>query len=224
VVGAKNVIEAALENQVKKIIAISSDKAVNPINLYGATKLLAEKLFVQANAYSGKEKIKFSCVRYGNVVGSRGSVIPLFINQRKNGVLTVTHKEMTRFWITIEQGVKFVIKCIENMQGGEIFVPKIPSTRIMDLVKLVAPSAKVKYIGVRPGEKIHEVLISEDESRQTLEFADMFIIQPHHKWWSAKYFSHGRSLAEGFRYTSNNNPQQLSSKQLQKMIQELNIL
>jgi UDP-N-acetylglucosamine 4,6-dehydratase/5-epimerase len=163
ITGARNVIEAALDCGVKKVIGISTDKAVNPVNLYGATKLVAEKLLVQANAYSGSGPTHFSCVRYGNVVGSRGSVIPLFFAQRKNGKVTVTDARMTRFWITLEQGVRFVIQCIEQMHGGEIFVPKIPSMRMTDLVTAIAPECDVEYIGIRPGEKVHEVLVSEDE-------------------------------------------------------------
>ncbi|MCJ7740476.1 UDP-N-acetylglucosamine 4,6-dehydratase (inverting), partial [Candidatus Microgenomates bacterium] len=159
VIGARNVIDAAIDNKVKRIIALSTDKAVNPINLYGATKLVAEKLFIQANAYSGDRDIRFSCVRYGNVIGSRGSVIPLFRQQQKNGKITITDSRMTRFWITLEQGVDFVIKCLEKMNGGEIFIPKIPSTNIMNLVKVIAPKSKVRIVGIRPGEKIHEVLI-----------------------------------------------------------------
>ncbi len=183
VMGARNIIEAALDMGVKKVMAISSDKAVNPVNLYGATKLVAEKLFVQGNAYSGTSETRFSCVRYGNVVGSRGSVIPLFLGQRNNGKVTITDERMTRFWLTLEQGVRFVIRCIEQMHGGEVFVPKIPSMNIMDLVKAVAPDCQVENIGIRPGEKLHEILISEDEVRQALELDDMFVIKPAHPWW-----------------------------------------
>src|SRR5881296_2203492 len=183
VMGARNVIEAALDTGVQRVIALSTDKAVNPINLYGATKLCAEKLMIQSNSYAGTKEIRFSCVRYGNVVGSRGSVIPLFLEQRKAGTLTVTDERMTRFWITLEQGVRFVIRCITAMHGGEVFVPKIPSMNIMDLVEAIAPKCEVKNVGIRPGEKVHEVLVSEDESRQALETEDMFIIQPAHPWW-----------------------------------------
>src|SRR5262245_23906910 len=159
VMGGKNMIDAALDAGVKKVIALSTDKAVNPANLYGATKLCAEKLFVQSNAYSGAKGTRFSCVRYGNVVGSRGSVIPLFLKQRKTGTVTVTDPRMTRFWITLEQGVKFVVRCIDLMHGGEVFVPKIPSMNILDLVKVIAPECAIKEVGIRPGEKLHEVLI-----------------------------------------------------------------
>src|SRR5437763_13935762 len=167
--GGKNVIEAAINRGVRRVAALSTDKAVNPINLYGATKLCAEKMFVQANAYAGAQETRFSCARYGNVVGSRGSVVPIFLEQRKRGRITITDPRMTRFWITLEQGARFVIHCIEAMHGGEVFVPKIPSMNIMDLVEAVAPKCDVTSIGIRPGEKVHEVLISEDEARVALE-------------------------------------------------------
>jgi UDP-N-acetylglucosamine 4,6-dehydratase len=221
VIGARNVIDAALDTGVRKVMALSTDKAVNPINLYGATKLCAEKLFVQSNAYAGATGTRFSCVRYGNVVGSRGSVIPLFLEQRRNGKVTVTDRRMTRFWITLEQGVRFVIRCIEQMQGGEVFVPKIPSTNIMDLVEAIAPGCEVEYIGIRPGEKLHEVLISEDEARHTLEFDDMFVIQPVHPWWSVGNWTHGRPLPDGFRYTSDTNSRWLSVDDLRALVEEL---
>src|SRR5512139_1869727 len=178
IIGSNNVIEAALDAGVKKVLALSTDKAVNPVNLYGATKLAAEKLFVQSNAYAGGSITRFSCVRYGNVVGSRGSVVPLFIKQRLSGKLTVTDLRMTRFWLTLEQGVRFVIRCTEQMQGGEVFVPKIPSTRIVDLANVIAPGAELEVIGIRPGEKLHEVLINEDEARSTIEVDDMFVVTP----------------------------------------------
>src|SRR5216683_61816 len=183
IMGGRNVIDAAINQGVRRVLALSTDKAVNPINLYGATKLCAEKIFVQANAYAGAKNTRFSCARYGNVVGSRGSVIPVFLEQRRRGKVTITDPRMTRFWLTLEQGVKFVIRCMEQMHGGEIFVPKIPSMRLLDLAETVAPGCQVEYIGIRPGEKLHEVLVSEDESRQTLETEDMFVIQPSHPWW-----------------------------------------
>jgi UDP-N-acetylglucosamine 4,6-dehydratase len=221
VMGARNVVDAALDTGVKKVMAISTDKAVNPVNLYGATKLCAEKLVVQSNAYSGEAGARFSCVRYGNVVGSRGSVIPLFLKQRRDGKITVTHKDMSRFWITLEQGVRFVIRSIEQMYGGEVFVPKIPSTSIMDLVQAIAPECEVKFIGIRPGEKIHEVLVSEDEARHTLEFDDMFVIQPARPWWFSDNWPHGKPLPDGFRYTSGTNPQRLSVEDLRALVEEL---
>jgi len=183
ILGSSNVIEAGLDAGVGRVMALSSDKAVNPVNLYGATKLAAEKLFVQSNAYAAGTSTRFSCVRYGNVVGSRGSVIPIFIQQRQNGKLTITDKRMTRFWLTLEQGVRFVIKCTEQMYGGEVFVPKIPSTNIIDLAKVIAPQAEIEVIGIRPGEKLHEVLINTDEARATVEFDDMFIVQPSGSLW-----------------------------------------
>src|SRR6476660_6074580 len=183
IMGGKSVIDAAINQGVRRILALSTDKAVNPINLYGATKLCAEKMFVQANAYAGAQNTRFSCARYGNVVGSRGSVIPIFLEQRKRGRITITDPRMTRFWITLDQGVKFVIRCLEQMHGGEVFSPKIPSMNIMDLVKAVAPNCKVEHVGIRPGEKLHEVLVSEDEARHTVETDDMYIIQPNYPWW-----------------------------------------
>jgi len=219
VMGARNIIEAALDMGVKKIMAISSDKAVNPVNLYGATKLVAEKLFVQGNAYSGTSETRFSCVRYGNVVGSRGSVIPLFLGQRNNGKVTITDERMTRFWLTLEQGVRFVIRCVEQMHGGEVFVPKIPSMNIMDLVKAVAPDCQIENIGIRPGEKLHEILISEDEVRQVLELEDMFVIKPAHPWWQGGNWVEGKPLPEGFRFASNSNPHWLTVNELKNMVE-----
>lgn len=212
--GAKNVIDAALDSGVEKVLALSTDKAVNPVNLYGATKLVAEKLFVQANSYRGEGRCRFSCVRYGNVVGSRGSVIPLFRQQRNNRRVTVTDSRMTRFWITLDQGVHFVTRCIEGMLGGEVFVPKIPSMNIMDLAGVMAPDCEVVEIGIRPGEKLHEVLVSEDEARHAVEFDDMFVVKPSHSWWPTKSWSEGRSLPDGFSYTSNGNQQWLAMDDL----------
>ena len=209
-----NIINAAIDSGVKKVFALSTDKAVNPINLYGATKLCAEKLFVQANSYSGMQSCRFSCARYGNVVGSRGSVIPLFLEQRQTGRVTVTDPRMTRFWLTLEQGVRFVIRCIEHMHGGEVFIPKIPSMNIMDLVQAIAPDCKVDYIGIRPGEKLHEVLLSEDESRHALELDDMYVIRPLYNWWETKNWSEGKPVPEGFRYTSDTNTHWLSVDEL----------
>lgn len=218
VMGAKNVIEAALDADVEKVICLSTDKAVNPVNLYGATKLVAEKLFVQANSYSGNKRTRFACVRYGNVVGSRGSVIPLFVEQRKSGKITITDPRMTRFWLTLEQGVEFVTRCIEQAHGGEVFVPKIPSMNIMDLANAVAPGCEVSLIGIRPGEKLHEVLIGEDESWHAVETNDMFVIKPLHVWWNAENWSTGKKLPDGFKYSSDLNPSKLSIAELKKMI------
>jgi UDP-N-acetylglucosamine 4,6-dehydratase/5-epimerase len=219
ILGAQNVIEAAIDNGVPQVMALSTDKAVNPVNLYGATKLVAEKLFVQGNAYAGSEGTRLSCVRYGNVVGSRGSVVPVFRQQRPAGRLTITDPHMTRFWITLEQGVRFVIRCIEQMEGGEVFVPKIPSMRLVDLAKAIAPECELDVVGVRPGEKVHETLVAADESRHTLDVDDMFVIQPAHPWWSQQTWVHGKPLPDGFSYTSDNNPDWLEVVQLQEMLE-----
>ena len=221
VLGAQNIIEAAIDRGVKKVLALSTDKAVNPINLYGATKLCAEKLFVHGNAYSGAGETRFSCARYGNVVGSRGSVIPVFKRQRETGKITVTDRRMTRFWITLQQGVDFIIRCVETMQGGEVFVPKIPSMNIMDLVEAVAPGCEIEFTGIRPGEKLHEVLISQDESRYTLELDDMFVIQPRHPWWNEENWQEARPLPDGFKLSSDSNPRWLSVEELRAMVEEL---
>ena len=219
VIGAKNVIDAAIDQGVKKVLALSTDKAVNPVNLYGASKLCAEKLFVHGNAYHTLGATPISCVRYGNVVGSRGSVIPLFLEQRKTGRITVTDPRMTRFWITLDQVVRFVIKCIEQMQGGEVFVPKIPSMTITDLVKAIAPGCEVESIGIRPGEKLHEVLLSDDEARQTLELEDMFVVEPMHSFWQNGTWRGGRRLHDGFRYASDNNTQWLTVDDLRRLVE-----
>ena len=217
IMGGRNVIDAAINRGVRRILALSTDKAVNPINLYGATKLCAEKMFVQANAYSGAQATRFSCARYGNVVGSRGSVVPVFLEQRKSGKITVTDPRMTRFWITLEQGVRFVINCIENMHGGEIFVPKIPSMKLVDMAQALAPGCEVEYVGIRAGEKLHEVLVSEDEARNTLELDDMFVVQPAHSWWRKENWKNARPLEEGFRYASDNNARWMTGAELQQL-------
>lgn len=219
VIGAKNVIDAAIDQGIKKVMMISTDKAVNPINLYGATKLCAEKLFIQGNSYAGAGGSRFSCARYGNVVGSRGSVLPVFLEQRKNGTITVTDPRMTRFWITLEQGAKFVIRCIGQMHGGEIFVPKIPSMNIMDLARAVAPDCKAEYIGVRPGEKLHEVLVSEDEARHTVELDDAYVILPVHPWWRLENLAGSKALPDGFSYTSDTNAHWLSVEELRGLVE-----
>ncbi len=220
VMGAKNVIDAALDCKVEKVLAMSTDKATGPLNLYGATKLVAEKLFVHANAYSGSYGTRFACVRYGNVVGSRGSVIPLFKKQKATGKITITDPRMTRFWITLEQGVRFVISCIEAMYGGEVFIPKLPSMNIMDLANAIAPECEVNYIGIRPGEKLHESMISADEARQSVELKDRFVIRPAHPWWSRDNWLQGETLSDGFAYESNTNEWWLSVEDLQRMSDE----
>ncbi len=219
VIGGRNVIDAAIDRGVRRVLALSTDKAVNPVNLYGATKLCAEKVFVQANAYAGAQETRFSCARYGNVVGSRGSVVPVFLEQRKRGRITITDPRMTRFWLTLEQGVRFVIRALEQMHGGEIFVPKIPSMKLVDLAAAIAPGCVVDCIGIRPGEKLHEVLLSEDEARNSVEVDDMYVIQPSHPWWKKGNWIHGRQLPQGFRYTSDNNEQWLTNDQLLELIE-----
>ena len=219
ILGSSNVIEAALDMGVEKVMALSTDKAVNPVNLYGTTKLAAEKLFVQSNAYAAGTSTRFSCVRYGNVVGSRGSVVPIFLQQRKNGKLTITDDRMTRFWLTLEQGVRFVIRCAEQMLGGEVFVPKIPSMKIVDLAHAVAPGAELEIIGIRPGEKLHEVLIHEDEARSAVELEDMFVVQPPTElWFGHEWQQLGKPLPDGYRYASNSNPQWLDIDQIRQMV------
>jgi UDP-N-acetylglucosamine 4,6-dehydratase len=208
ILGSQNVVFAAIDCGVQKVIALSSDKAVEPVNLYGATKLVAEKLFIQGNVYAGRLGTRFSCVRYGNVVGSRGSVIPLFLEQRKAGTLTITDNRMTRFWITLHRAVSFVIERLGDMAGGEIFVPKIPSMYIVDLAEAIAPDAKLKIVGVRPGEKLHEVLISRNESHYTSGLDDMFIVRPNQK-----------TAHCSFKYTSNENDHWLSVEDLRQMIE-----
>ncbi len=218
ILGSSNVIEAALDAGVRQVLALSTDKAVNPANLYGATKLAAEKLFVQSNAYAGAAGTHFSCVRYGNVVGSRGSVVPIFIRQRQNGKLTITDERMTRFWLTLEQGVHFVIRCIEQMRGGEVFIPKIPSTRIVDLARTIAPDAEFNVVGIRPGEKLHELLLSEDEARSALELEDMYVVAPAHPFWQQDIQYQGTPLPQGFSYASNTNPNWLNEQQIREII------
>jgi UDP-N-acetylglucosamine 4,6-dehydratase/5-epimerase len=219
--GARNVIEAALDCGVSRVMGLSTDKAVNPVNLYGATKLAAEKLFVQSNAYAGGKGTRFACVRYGNVVGSRGSVVPVFLRQRTSGTVTITDERMTRFWLSLEQGVRFTIKCLEQMQGGEVFVPKIPSMKVVDLAKAIAPECKVEYIGIRGGEKLHEVLVSDDEARHTLELKDMFVVEPAEAWWFGHAWRRqGRPLPPEFRYSSDSNPEWLSVDQIRAIVEQ----
>jgi len=221
VIGAMNIIEASLDKGIKKVVALSTDKACNPINLYGATKLCSDKLFVAGNAYSGTGGCKFSVVRYGNVMGSRGSVIPFFLMKRSEGVLPITDEKMTRFWITLEQGVRFVIKSFERMHGGEIFVPKIPSMNIMKLANAIAPECKTKVVGIRPGEKLHEVMISEDDAQNTKELEDCYIIQPAFKWWDKSNHSEGKDVVPGFRFSSDSNKTWLEKEDLKKMLNKL---
>ena len=222
VLGAQNIINACIDLKVKKIIALSTDKAANPINLYGATKLCSDKLFIAGNAYRGEQCTKFSVVRYGNVMGSRGSVIPFFKKKKQCGCLPITDERMTRFWITLEQGVDFVIFCLENMCGGELFVPKIPSMNIMDLAKAIAPECKTKAVGIRPGEKLHEIMIPADESRRTVEYDDFYIIQPDFSFWGQhNKWENGKTVEDGFEYNSANNPIFLSVNEMKEIADRL---
>jgi len=225
IVGADNVVSAAIHNGVKRVLALSTDKAANPLNLYGATKLASDKIFISANALSGKGGTQFSVVRYGNVIASRGSVIPLFMKLVDQGAasIPITDERMTRFWITLQQGVDFVFSCLGIMQGGEVFVPKIPSMRIVDIAQAIAPSVPIKIIGIQPGEKLHELMISADDSRNTLELPDRYIIEPLLS--SSTYVSYlGKGavyVKEGFSYSSDNNADWLDRERLLRMVNEI---
>ena len=222
IMGAQNVIDASIYSGVKRVIALSTDKAAAPINLYGASKLASDKLFVAANNYIGQHNLRFSVVRYGNVMGSRGSVIPVFLEQKKKGVLSITHKEMTRFNITLEEGVNFVIKCLKMMNGGEIFVPKIPSYRVIDVARAIAPKIKYNFIGIRPGEKIHEEMITVSDSINTIEFKEHYSIIPSNQFIDSKkkklFFKRGKKCKPNFSYNSLINKNFLSVKQIRKLI------
>lgn len=220
ILGAQNVIDVCVDKGVKKVVALSTDKAANPINLYGATKLCSDKLFIAGNSYAGSKNTRFSVVRYGNVVGSRGSVIPLFLKLRSTGVLPVTDERMTRFWITLDQGAELVMNSFAKMKGGEIFVPKIPSATMPDVARAVAPECKIKVIGIRPGEKLHETLISEDDGRLTLEYDGYYVIQPQFTWWGEQRKNGGKPVAEGFSYTSGNNKEVLSVQQIRNIVDD----
>lgn len=215
--GAQNVIDAAIDKGVEKVIALSTDKAASPVNLYGATKLASDKLFVAANSYVGDKATKFSVVRYGNVVGSRGSVVPFFKRIKSTGKVPITDPRMTRFWITLDQGVQFVLDNLERMHGGEIFVPKIPSMRITDLAEAIAPGCEVEIVGIRPGEKLHEAMIMEDDARHTREYDTYYVVQPEFAWWSEEYSRSGKELTDGFKYTSDTNEDWLTVEQLQTL-------
>jgi len=220
ILGAANIIDAAIEQKVKHVIALSTDKAANPVNLYGATKLCSDKLFVAGNAYVGRDDTRFSVVRYGNVVGSRGSVIPFFLKQKESGVLPITDPRMTRFWITLEQGVEFVLHSLDCMVGGEIFVPKLPTMNIMDLA---SAECRTEIVGIRPGEKLHEVMVPLDDARNTVEYANYFVIKPAFHFFERRFNQSdiGRLLPDGFEYNSGTNPWRLTSEELLKMIEEL---
>jgi UDP-N-acetylglucosamine 4,6-dehydratase len=224
VIGAENVVQAAIRNNVKRVIALSTDKAANPINLYGASKLASDKIFVAGNNLSGTAETLFAVVRYGNVVGSRGSIVPLFRDLIAKGAdsLPITDVRMTRFWITLNQGVRFVLSCLAMTRGGEIFVPKIPSMKIVDLAKAMAPKLPHREIGIRPGEKLHEVMVTEDDTRNTVEIDDRYIIEPAFHWWRRTSFAKdgARQLPDGFRYASDTNTQWLDIDGLNKMLRE----
>ncbi len=224
ILGAQNVINVAIDKKIKRVIALSTDKAANPINLYGATKLCSDKLFIAGNAYVGRDHTRFGVVRYGNVLGSRGSVIPFFLEMRETGVLPITDSRMTRFWITLEKGVDFVLQSLERMVGGEIFVPKIPSMTIVDLAQAVAPECKTEIVGIRPGEKLHEVMVPKDDARNTAEFSDHYVIKPQFRYFDRRFNnSDSKSVADDFEYNSGTNPWRLSIEEMQKMIQELRV-
>jgi len=226
--GAENIIDAAIDRGVKKVVALSTDKAVNPVNLYGATKLVSDKLFISANAYAGAKKTRFSVVRYGNVAGSRGSVIPFFIRLVKEGAkeLPITDFRMTRFWITLEEGVNLVLKAIKESKGGEIYVSKIPSFKITDLAKAICPYCELKEVGIREGEKLHEVMITEEDARNTYEYKHTYIIYPQFNWWNLKehFTEGGKKVPEGFRYSSDSNNQWLSVEDLKKLLDKIDIV
>ncbi len=223
ILGAQNIIEACIDNNVKKVVALSTDKAAIPINLYGATKLCSDKLFVAGNAYAGGRVTKFAVVRYGNVLGSRGSVLPLFLKQKEEGVITITHRDMTRFWITLNQAVELVLKAFKLMMGGEIFVPKIPSMKMIDFAQAIAPEAEIREIGIRPGEKMHEVMIPEDDARHTREYSDHFRIIPEFLNWEApkEFGNGGKKLPDGFSYRSDNNTWWLTKEELLNIISSM---
>ncbi len=219
VLGAMNVIEAAFYNNVKKVVALSTDKACNPINLYGATKLCSDKLFLAANDAYRQELTRFAVVRYGNVLGSRGSVIPFFTERARTGALPITDERMTRFWITLDQAVHFVLMALNKSKGGEIFVPRIPSMKIMDLAQAIAPECKKEVVGIRPGEKLHELLISEDEARNTVEYKECYIVYPYLS--TNGWDSGGNRCGDGFQYTSDTNKQWLTVKELKKFVEQI---
>lgn len=226
IIGAQNVIDVTRNAGVKRVIALSTDKAAAPINLYGATKLVSDKLFIAANNYRGKHDIRYSVVRYGNVLGSRGSVIPFFLKKKQSGVIPITDDRMTRFNITLQQGVDFVLNCLGKMWGGELFVPKIPSYRILDVAKAVAPECKIEVVGIRPGEKIHEEMITETDSLNTVEFDNYFVMLPSTKLWNVEEFriksngQPGRFCDYGFKYSSGTNKEWLTVEQLRQLIAE----
>lgn len=221
ILGTKNVIDAAIDQGVKKVILVSTDKAANPANLYGATKLCAERLMISSNVY-GADKTKFSVARYGNVFGSRGSFIECIQKQRSNGEVTLTHEEMTRFWITLDQGVEFVLMVLERMLGGEIFVPKTPSMKIKDLIQILAPECRIKIMGIRPGEKLHEVLVTPEEARHTKDAGSHYVILPEYNWWSHhEHYQEAKDLEDDFFFASHQNEQWLTEERIKDLLNSL---
>jgi len=219
VLGAQHVVDAAIDSGVEKVVALSTDKAVNPVNLYGATKLCAEKIIVQGNAYAAQSRTRLSCVRYGNVLGSRGSVVPHFRAQAAAGGLTITDERMTRFWITLPEAVDLVLFALEHAAGGEVVVPKIPSMHVIDLAEAIAPGVPRRVIGIRPGEKLHEFLVTADESRHTVETDEAYVVLPEHPWWdSPPRWTSGAPVQDGFVYASNTNDRWLSVDDLRAML------
>lgn len=214
IIGSKNVIDGAIHRGVRRVIALSTDKAVSPINVYGATKLCVEKMFVQANSAAEEQKPQFSCVRSGNFLGSQGSVIPVFLEQSKRGKITITDVRMTRFWLTLDDAARFVVRCLERMHGGEIFVPKAPSMKVVDIAKAVAPNCDIELLGIRPGERLHEVLLSADEARYSIETDDMFVIQPAHAYTREKPRRDGIPVREDYCYSSDTNSRWLTGEEL----------
>jgi len=223
IMGAQNIIDVAIDRKVDRVIALSTDKAANPINLYGATKLCSDKLFIAGNQYVGPDDTKFSAVRYGNVVGSRGSVIPFFLKMRETGVLPITDPKMTRFWITLEQGVNFVLDKLDCMVGGELFVPKIPSMNIMDLARAICPECKTEIIGIRQGEKLHEIMVTRDDARNTVEFNDCYVMKPQFEYFEQRFREKGKKcklVPDGFEYRSDTNTQWLGVEQLSEIVRK----
>ncbi|MEJ2147571.1 MAG: UDP-N-acetylglucosamine 4,6-dehydratase (inverting) [Acidobacteriota bacterium] len=218
VLGAQNIIDAAIDCEIPHVLALSTDKAVNPANIYGASKLCAEKLFIHGNSYAGDRVTRFCCVRYGNVLGSRGSALPVFLRQRKSGVITVTDKRMTRFWIRLDQAVEFVVSCIATMRGGEVFVPRIPSMSVIDMVQTLAPECSIRFTGIRPGEKLHECLVSPEEARHTLALADRFVILPENPSWRISEQWKGELVPPNFTFTSDQNESLLTPRELLEIV------
>jgi len=222
ILGAQNVINVAIDQKVKKVIGLSTDKAANPVNLYGATKLCSDKLFIAGNAYVSKSRTQFSIVRYGNVLGSRGSVISFFLEKRATGILPITDPRMSRFWITLDRAVEFVLKSMDRMVGGELFVPKIPSMNVMDLAQAIGPECKTEIVGIRFGEKLHEIMVSRDDARNTVEFTDHYVIKPQFRFFDRRFANDGcRAVSEDFEYNSETNPWRLTVEEMRELIKGL---